>query len=48
MCNGDCDDQRANVHACALEVCDDIDQDCDGDVVEGWPDADGNGIPECN
>ena len=46
--DGDCDDSDPDTYPGGTEVCDDQDQDCDGDVVEGWPDADGNGIPECN
>ena len=45
---GDCDDSDPDTYPGGTEVCDEQDQDCDGDVVEGWPDADGNGVPECN
>ncbi len=45
---GDCDDQRADVHPEAVEVCDDADQDCDSSVDESleltwFADADGDG-----
>jgi hypothetical protein len=51
----DCDDQDANVRPGATEVCNDIDDDCDGEVDEDPPegdlfyadaDADGYGDPE--
>jgi hypothetical protein len=46
---GDCDDLRADVHPGEPEVCDDVDQDCDVHIDEGWlstqyPDADGDGF----
>ena len=45
----DCDDARAEVHPGAEEVCDTLDNDCDGAVDEGltttwYPDADGDGF----
>ena len=46
--SGDCDDSRSDVNPDAEEVCDDIDNDCDGDTDEGvtttfYQDADGDG-----
>jgi len=38
----DCDDEDASVSPGATELCDDIDQDCDGQVDNGF-DADGDG-----
>ena len=45
---GDCDDSIADIHPAGVEICDEVDNDCDGDVDEGgdvhWVlDADGDG-----
>lgn len=46
----DCDDQDAAVYPAASEICDDVDQDCDGSVDEWqefaiwFPDLDGDGF----
>jgi hypothetical protein len=36
---GDCDDANPNVSPGDAEVCDSVDQDCDGDVNEDWWDT---------
>jgi len=46
-CKGDCDDQRADTHPTALEVCNGIDDDCGGDVDEGFADSDDDGVADC-
>ena len=50
VANGnDCDDSRAQVYPGNPEICDELDNDCDGTVDEGvtttwYPDADGDGF----
>ncbi len=44
---GDCDDTDPSFHPRAKEACDMIDHDCDGDLVDGFPDSDGDGLPDC-
>ena len=46
---GDCDDENAAIGPAATEVCDNVDNNCDGAVDEGlgglwFPDADGDGF----
>ena len=45
--NCDCDDTDASVLPGATEECDPVDDDCDGDILEGFADEDSNGIPDC-
>ena len=44
----DCDDTDPTIYPGAIELCDAIDQDCDGDVVESFADFDGDLDPDCS
>jgi hypothetical protein len=43
----DCDDDDATIHPLATELCDAIDSDCDGSLVDQFEDTDGDGDPDC-
>ena len=43
----DCDDLAPAVHPGAEEVCNALDDDCDGDLLESFADSDGDGLPDC-
>jgi len=43
----DCDDVLPSVFPGAPEICDDIDQDCDGDLLEAFADMDSDLSPDC-
>ena len=43
----DCNDGDASIHPNAAEACDSVDSDCDGDLVDGFPDTDGDLKPNC-
>ena len=43
----DCDDADPSAYPGAAEVCDAIDSDCDGELVDGFDDMDGDGSPDC-
>ena len=53
MISGDCDDSNAAIHPDATEVCDEVDNNCDGGIDEGvvetyYIDADGDGFGDVN
>jgi len=43
----DCNDNNASIHPGATEVCDGVDQDCDGIRDDGFPDGDADGWASC-
>jgi hypothetical protein len=47
-CRGDCDDSRGDVYPGSEEVCDRVDQDCDGDIDEGVLSPCNDCRPGCN
>lgn len=53
VCGADCDDNRANVNRNVADICDGLDNNCDGNVdegvtVSGYVDNDGDGFGDTN
>jgi len=46
-CAGDCNDASASVFPGGTEICDGLDDDCDGVIPSGEVDADGDGFRDC-
>jgi N-acetylneuraminic acid mutarotase len=46
-CGGDCNDSDDAVHPGAIEICNGLDDDCDGVADLGLSDSDGDGVPAC-
>lgn len=43
----DCDNRNASIHPGAVEVCNGVDENCDGQIDEGFPDTDSDGLADC-
>ncbi len=43
----DCNDADAAIYPGALETCDSVDSNCDGSLVDGFADFEGDGTPDC-
>jgi len=47
-CDGDCDDTDADTYPGAVEICDGVDNDCNGAVPGNEADGDADGVSECD
>ena len=43
----DCADLNPDIHKDAVEQCDDVDSNCDNDLVDGFPNYDADSEPDC-
>lgn len=43
----DCDDTVGSTYPGASESCDTVDSDCDGSLVDGFPDSENDAVPDC-
>ncbi len=43
----DCNDNDATIFPGAPDLCDCVDQDCDGQIANSFPDLDNDGVPAC-
>ena len=48
LCEGDCNDGNPDVNPDAIEICNGIDDDCDGELPVNERDGDGDGTVACN
>ncbi|MCH6198746.1 Ig-like domain-containing protein [Aquiflexum sp. LQ15W] len=44
---GDCNDDNSAINPDATEVCDGVDNNCNGQTDEGFPDSNNNGVADC-
>jgi large repetitive protein len=44
---GDCDDNDLSILPGGTEACDEVDSNCDGDLVDGFANVDGDALPDC-
>jgi hypothetical protein len=47
-CNGDCNDTNPDIHLGAIEICDNLDNDCDGSVDDNLVQSTSCGVGRCS